>query len=232
MLQESISKLGNVVNVPSDKIDQPVLKTLSGLLSNSGHQLLNMADQLKLEATERQRLLTAGQKAAEVLKGLDVSVQIELLQTFNVRVEVSSSEIRVSLNQYALISHLHSGPDSKERELADINFSIPTKLKRAGIEEKLIIPFDTEETNSPDPTLGKAVLKAFQWLHQLLTGQVKSIEEIAAKEGLCSSYIGHRLQLAFLSPQEVTALVEGRAINISLKSLKDKQKLPLSWQDR
>jgi hypothetical protein len=61
----------------------------------------------------------------------------------------------------------------------------------------------------PNPTLIKAVAKAYRWNHLLITGQVGSMEEIAQIENIRSNYIRKLISLAWLKPTLVEEILNG-----------------------
>jgi site-specific DNA recombinase len=59
-------------------------------------------------------------------------------------------------------------------------------------------------------SLVRAIALGRRWLHELQTGKVASVEEIAAREGRTERSINMTLSLAFLAPDIVAAAVSGR----------------------
>ena len=56
------------------------------------------------------------------------------------------------------------------------------------------------------------------------------LKEIAAEEGMSSSYVTRLLRLAFLAPDIVTAIVNGRhPPQLTANRLMDDTRLPLDW---
>jgi hypothetical protein len=62
----------------------------------------------------------------------------------------------------------------------------------------------------PDTGLVKLLLKAHAFKIMLSSGDVDSIEAIARREGLTASYVTRLVRLAFLAPDIVMALLDGR----------------------
>ena len=73
----------------------------------------------------------------------------------------------------------------------------------------------------------KALARAFRWKRMLDTGHYASISEIAAKEKIDRGYVGTVLRLTLLAPDIVEAILNGRAINLSLPRLLEP--FPLEW---
>ncbi len=60
-----------------------------------------------------------------------------------------------------------------------------------------------------DPTLVKALARAFRWQRMLEQGEYGSLAEIAEKEKINGSYVSRILRLALLSPPIVEAILNG-----------------------
>ena len=110
---------------------------------------------------------------------------------------------------------------------------VPLKVKRRGVEMRLIIN-GGDEPRKPDPALLKAFARARLWFEELASGRVRSLVEIARREGLAKRYLTRLTKLAFVSPVYVEAIARGEApIAINLQMLMDgRVALPLGWKDQ
>jgi site-specific DNA recombinase len=85
----------------------------------------------------------------------------------------------------------------------------------------------------PDPTLIALVAQAHQWLDALAKGQIGSVRDIGKRDRVDPSDVGRILQLAFLAPDIVEAILAGRQpIELTSKRLKRIGSLPLHWQEQ
>src|SRR5208282_1947622 len=86
----------------------------------------------------------------------------------------------------------------------------------------------------PDPALLKAFARARGWFEELASGRVRSLVEIARREGLAKRYVTRLTKLAFVSPALVKAIAEGEVpIETNLQMLMDgRVALPLGWNDQ
>ena len=93
---------------------------------------------------------------------------------------------------------------------------------------------DTMEMRArPDPGMIKAVAKARIWAHQLMTGEVSSIAEIAKRERTSRPHASRLLNLAFLAPDIVQAILEGRQPpELNVKAMTRRLQIPLSWEEQ
>jgi len=65
-------------------------------------------------------------------------------------------------------------------------------------------------TTRADPTLVKALARAFRYQRMLDQGRYASISEMAAAERLERGYLGSLLRLTLLAPSIVEAILDGR----------------------
>jgi site-specific DNA recombinase len=107
---------------------------------------------------------------------------------------------------------------------------VPLKVKRRGVEMRLIINRG-DEPRKPDPALLKAFARARRWFEELASGRVRSLVEIARREGLAKRYVTRLTKLAFLSPAFVEAIAEGEVSpETNLQMLMDgRLAVPLCW---
>jgi site-specific DNA recombinase len=152
------------------------------------------------------------------------------------RVQIHSDRIDVSLDQMGIAFWLngkaqpqpaHSGGDERERHLMVL--TIPVRLKRAGIEMRLVVDDGSEPANV-DPGLVRLLLRANTIRARVLEAPSLPLKEIAAEEGISSSYVTRLLRLAFLAPAVVTAILNGRhPPQLTANRLMDDTRLPLDW---
>ena len=89
-----------------------------------------------------------------------------------------------------------------------------------------------DEPRKPDPALLKAFARARGWFEELASGRVRSLVEIARREGLAKRYVTRLTKLAFISPAFVEAIAEGEVSpETNLQMLMDGRiALPHSWK--
>jgi len=82
-----------------------------------------------------------------------------------------------------------------------------------------------------DLQLVRTLACAHHWLEQLLSGQVSSLRAIAKSEGKSERYVGRVIRAAFLAPDLLELVLEGRQpASLTLGALtKD---LPFDWRER
>ena len=81
----------------------------------------------------------------------------------------------------------------------------PFRLRRRGVETKLVLG---NPTKSVDRTLLRNIANALSWLDRIKAG--KTYEEIATEDAIPTDRVRKAIRYAFLAPDIVRAIVEGR----------------------
>jgi hypothetical protein len=122
----------------------------------------------------------------------------------------------------------HFGGNDPERYLTVL--TIPARLKRTGIEMRMVVEDGSEPANVDPVVLVRLLLWAHAIRARLLEEPSLPLTEIAAEEGISSSYVTRLLRLAFLAPDIVTAILNGRhPPQLTANRLMDNTRLPLDW---
>jgi site-specific DNA recombinase len=106
-------------------------------------------------------------------------------------------------------------------------------MKKRGVELKLIIGTERSRAAGVEQVLLKTIARAHRWLDWLVSGEVKSLNEIAAREDVTRSFVGRIIRLAFLVPEIVEAIVEGKQPpELTAELLTKRLQLSLDWDDQ
>ena len=188
------------------------------------------------DAVAQKRLLDEAARLAGSWQELDAEQLRAILRAMVTRVQVHSDRIDVTLDQMGVALWLnakdqqqsaHPGGDDRERHLTVL--TIPARLKRTGIEMRMVVDDGSEPANV-DPVLVRLLLRAHAIRARLLEEPSLPLKEIAAEEGISSSYVTRLLRLAFLAPDIVTAILNGRhPPQLTANRLMDDTRLPLDW---
>ncbi len=113
--------------------------------------------------------------------------------------------------------------------------SSPCKLARRGQDLKFILPLleDSKAFSCQDPALIQAVAKAHLWWDWIKNGEVKSLSDIARREGIDKAQVTRWLRLAFLSPTLVRQIRAGaHPTSLTIESITRQVDLPTNWQEQ
>ena len=157
----------------------------------------------------------------------------------------SEAESSTALNTLVEQAELHEGgirlalrlpvsTSGKAKASAAIQLSrqIPLRVRRRGIEMRLVIGAGSGSAPRIDSTILKATARAHRWYDDLVSGRAASMVEIGQREGVGKRYISRMIRLAFLAPAIVERIAEGRQPpELTTQFLSTgRGDLPLSWQ--
>jgi len=103
--------------------------------------------------------------------------------------------------------------------------AIEILMSRRGLTDALL------GTDVPDLPMLKAIARARDWYEKLTSGEVDSLQTIAKQTSLGKRYVSRIFQCAFLAPDIVEAILEGRQPpELTLERLR--HPLPVSWTEQ
>ena len=119
------------------------------------------------------------------------------------RVDISPGSVSILLDRNAFAACLSMGPDRIREDALRIH--APFRLRRRGVETKLVLG---NPTKSVDRTLLRNIRNALSWLDRIKAG--KTYEQIATENAIPTDRVRKAIRYAFLAPDIVRAIVEGR----------------------
>ena len=123
-----------------------------------------------------------------------------------VTVHKDALELRLQRDRLAMLLGAEPGSEDPIHVITS-----PCKLARRGQDLKFILPLleDSNAFSRQDPALIQAVAKAHLWWEWIKEGEVKSLSEIAKREGIDKAQVTRWMRLAFLSPTLVRQIRAG-----------------------
>ena len=210
--------------LPAPEIERTVAASASQILSDrtaivAAAQAIGLADN---------RLPSLFSAAAAWTKRLQSEVEAgAALNALVDGVELKQDGIQVSIK--LPIPSDEGGDAATPNELALARF-VPLRMKRRGVEMRLIIDGDATPAARIDPPLLKAIARAYRWSDDLVSGRMRSIGEIAKRERLIGRYVRCVMRLAFLAPRIVEAIAEGRQpADLTTVAMTQRIDLPPLW---
>jgi DNA invertase Pin-like site-specific DNA recombinase len=137
-------------------------------------------------------------------------------------------EMRIRLPELAQLLGTETGSEDPTH-----NITSPCKLARRGQDLKFILPLleDSNAFSRQDPALIQAVAKAHLWWEWIKLGKVESLTGIAQREGIDKAKVTRLLRLAFLSPQALRQILDGKQpVGATVRMLTRVHDLPTSWE--
>ena len=198
--------------------------------------MLNAVQCCRPDAVAQKRLIGEAARLAATWQDLNAEQLRAIFRALLTRVQVHSDRVEVTLDNMGIplwVDAKHqpqsarAGRDECERNLTVL--TIRARLKRTGIEMRMVIEDGSEPANV-DPGLVRLLLRTYAIRDRLLEEPSLPLKVIAAEEGISSSYVTRLLRLAFLAPDIVTAILNGRhPPQLTANRLMDDTRLPLDW---
>jgi hypothetical protein len=134
----------------------------------------------------------------------------------------------------ALLGRDGPSPALEDTSSSSIELTAAVAFKRRGVETKLILPGLDQQNHSArrDPVLIKAIARGRAWFDELATGRALSLEALAKRDGITRRYIRRLVGLAFLSPELVDAILQGRQPVALTATRLTELDLPLDWTEQ
>jgi hypothetical protein len=96
----------------------------------------------------------------------------------------------------------------------NLTVRVPFTIRKRGGRKLIVGPSSSENIvvarHRVDNSMVKALARGFRWRRLLETGVYCSIEEIAAREKINSTYVGRLLRMTLLAPEIVESILDGR----------------------
>jgi hypothetical protein len=166
----------------------------------------------------------------------------DLLGAFLRRVVIQENSIEVMISRKELRRLLENGGKvlaanlSGTRKLLDpndlISLAVEARRKRCGREVHLVVPPNSSDSvRHPKPSLIKALARAHGWYESVVQGQALDMRSLARQAGLTERYVGKVFGCAFLAPDIIESILEGRQPhNLNFEKLCEH--VPLSWAEQ
>jgi DNA invertase Pin-like site-specific DNA recombinase len=175
-------------------------------------------------------------RAARMAAGLSGSSEerVKLVHGLVEKVIVDEKTLTIKLRCGTLLGGDVSSSILEDRGDNAVELTAAVAFKRRGAETKLVLPGLGQQNYSSrcDPALIKAIARGRTWFEELATGRARSLQELAKRDGITRRYIRRLVGLAFLSPQFVEAILQGRQpVELTVTRLTELD-LPLDWSEQ
>ena len=211
--RDLIRKSGNTnvdgLRLPAKTLEDAVAASLSKYLSECQGELSAGQNTSVTEISKRTNTL-------EALAKSDQETRLATIQ--KVVIEPGKLTITAEL--------VRSDGDARADEEL-VTFVAPFTHRRRGVETKLIL---SDQAPTPDANLQKNLGRALAWLEDIHAGV--RMEEIAARENVSSRFIRDRLQMAFLSPKIMDAILKGTQPAHLTSNTFVRADVPLDWSEQ
>lgn len=223
--------------IPAHELDGAVLSSLRGMLEDQNrlHRFLNLHD----ASIEVIRTVEANAKLlAQALSASSTEARAAL-HSLVTRIDIAPGEMRITFAPGGLHRELGieekagEGEGQSSESSDDPVLTLPFDIRRRGVEARLIVGGVPEQPVKVDTGLVDAIIRARRWLHQLNAEGHPTIASLARQVGVDDGEISRILPLAFLAPDIVEAIIDGRQpVELTVRKLVRLKPLPALWADQ
>jgi hypothetical protein len=209
-----------------------VIRILSDALTSPA-RLVERFGAAEISSDQMRKILSRAAHVAAALGGSSEK-RATLVRRLVEKVIVDERTIIIKLQRGALLGG--DIPSSASADGCDnvIELTTTVAFKRCGVETKLVLPGLEQQNHSSrcDPALIKAIARGRAWFEELATGHARSLQVLAKRDGISRRYIRRLVGLAFLSPQLVEAILQGRQSVALTATRLTELDLPLDWTEQ
>ena len=205
-----------------------------------------LVETLTSPASLLERFATGGMPADQIRKMLGRAPRLaaalsgsprdraKLIRGLVEKVIVDEEAIIIKMRPGALLGRDVPSPVSEDPSSSTIELTAAVAFKRRGVETKLMLPGLDQPNHSArrDPALIKAIARGHGWFEELATGRALSLQALAKREGITRRYIRRLVGLAFLSPELVDPILQGRQPVALTATRLTELDLPLDWTEQ
>jgi hypothetical protein len=214
------------------EIEEAVIRILSDALSSPA-RLVERFGAAEIPSDQIRKILSRAAHVAAALGG-SFEKRATLVRRLVEKVIVDERALIIKLQRGALLGG--DIPSSPSADGCDnvIELTTTVAFKRCGVETKLVLPGLEQQNHSSrcDPALIKAIARGRAWFEELATGHARSLQVLAKRDGISRRYIRRLVGLAFLSPQLVEAILQGRQSVALTATRLTELDLPLDWTEQ
>jgi site-specific DNA recombinase len=136
-----------------------------------------------------------------------------------------------ALLPYATTSNFQTSSTSQQIKHPPLTLTAHAKLMRCGLEMRLVVPGEESKQETPkvSQSLIKAIARGRNWYEQMTSRGGVSLGELAQASDVNDRYASRILRFAFLSPDIVEAILEGKQPK-GMTLEKAFVDMPLSWE--
>jgi hypothetical protein len=214
------------------EIEEAVIRILADALTSPA-RLVERFGAAGIPSDQVRKLLSRAARMAAALSG-SPGERAKLVRELVEKIIVDEKTIIIKLRRGLLLGG--DVPSSASEAAGDsaVELTAAVAFTRCGVETKLVLPGLEQQNHSSrcDPALIKAIARGRAWFEELATGRARSLQVLAKRDGISRRYIRRLVGLAFLSPQLVEAILQGRQpVELTATRLTELD-LPLDWTEQ
>jgi DNA invertase Pin-like site-specific DNA recombinase len=214
------------------EIEEAVIRILADALTSQS-SLVERFGAAGMPSDQIRRLLSRAARMAAALGG-SPGERAKLVRDLVEQIIIDEKTIIIKLRRDLLLGEDVPPCASEAASESAVELRAAATFTRRGAETRLVLPGLAQQKYSSrcDPALIKAIARGHTWFEELATCRVRSLQELAKRDGISRRYIRRLVALAFLGPQLVEAILQGRQpLELTTTRLTELD-LPLDWTEQ
>jgi DNA invertase Pin-like site-specific DNA recombinase len=165
--------------------------------------------------------LPAGELEAAILAAVSQDRLVQL-QTDGQSVEHMDLIERVSVHDAQLKITVQLADNQRH------DITAPFTMRRRGVESKLVL--DGGVSREPDLVMVRRIHRAMRWVDRIKSGE--TVKAVAASENVSSDFVTHNIDLAYLSPEILGAILDGQQRADLTTVQLQRRRWPVDWSQQ
>ena len=214
------------------EIEEAVIRILADALTSPA-SLVERFGAAGISGDQVRKLLGRAARMAAALGG-SPGERAKLVRELVEKIIVDEKTIIIKLRRGLLLGEDVASSASEAASDSAVELTATVAFTRRGAETKLVLPGLAPQKHSSrcDPALIKAIARGRAWFEELVSGRARSLQELAKRDGISRRYIRRLIGLAFLSPQLIEAILQGRQPVALTATRLTELDLPLDWTEQ
>lgn len=225
--------------LPAREIESLVTERLYQYLSDETSMLDAVAPDINC-LKDQESFLVKIRELRERWSKLEFIELRQILLILIVQVDVFEDHIDIQIDKNALLllnkeTGIPRGLKADRKNASTEILQIPAKLKRTGMELKLLVEGTSvrDSSQKPDRSLVRLLAQAKMFQDHALRNGTLIVKQLAAEVGVSDTFFTRVLRLNYLAPDIVEDILTGRQLpGLTAKKLIAASRLPLNWQDQ
>ncbi|MDR1696109.1 MAG: recombinase family protein [Endomicrobium sp.] len=225
IIRHEKSKVGNITKISAYEIEKFIDDWFAEIFNNKA-EILKLYDNLNVD---EQKIFIANFQSYTITR--------DITKFLIKKVQVFKNEITLTISKMQIIELLRSIYEGYKMKVLpaeylneEITFAKSYKIAIIDNGSKIIMGSFYNQAVNKNQTLIKAILMSYRWNKQILY-ENKTFQQIADENTVSTRYVEKILQLSFLSPKIVTAILQGtQPQNLLIKHILNIK--TLDWQEQ
>src|SRR6476469_5842780 len=212
------------------EIEEAVIGILADALTSPA-SLVERFGAAGMPSDQVRKLLSRAAGMAAALGG-SPGERAKLVRELVEKIIVDEKTIIIKLRRSFLLGEDVASFASETASDSAVELTATAAFTRRGAETKLVLPGLAPHSSRCDPALIKAIARGRAWFEELVSGRARSLQELAKRDGISRRYIRRLIGLAFLSPELIEAILQGRQSVALTATRLTELDLSLDWTEQ